>query len=509
MDVLRYDHCYTGEKVMSRGCIVAANVALFCLLAFARSGYFSPAHRLSGVGVSRSEITPDVLAARTGRMIESQTFAIMRDPVALAGAQRICSPRLQQAFQRASVETGVPASLLSAIAYLESWGDARAESPAGPKGIMQFAEATARANGLRIVYATHYKTTRAKRLVKKTKGKPVYKTVVSRTAYQVKVRDDRFLPDRAVIAAARYLARMEDKFGGRDWAVFAYHCGEGCVMELQGLAREALGQNAELTVAGMFFAASPASHRELYEALQRHMQRDWSPTYWFRVKRAEQLLHLYQTEPGEFRKLVEQYRNPQNPERRANDRLVVWMRSEDVLYQNCDDLRRATGTQLVPVFQNPEFFGFSVAGMNSRRVFSSDPDARDLYLQASPAAIGTLSYIAFETRRLFDAMKPKGEPFVPLNVAELVNTKDALLSASGRAGGLDLPQHCTGQVFDLDLAGMPRAEREALSFVLDELGWDGYLGFIQTNGDTLHIGCSPSARDFFAQVFQDAVEAEK
>ena len=501
--------CYNGFKVMYRGCIVAANIAVFCLLAFARSAYFSPAHRLSGVGVSRSEITSDVLAARTGRMIESQTFAIMRDPVALTGAQRISSPRLQQAFQRASVETGIPASLLSAIAYLESWGDARAESPAGPKGIMQFAEATARANGLRIVYATRYKMTRDRRVVKKAKGKPVYKTVVRRTAYQVKVRDDRFLPDRAVFAAARYLARMQDKFGGRDWAVFAYHCGEGCVTELQALAREALGQKQELTVAAMFFAASPASHRDLYEALERHMQRDWSPTYWFRVKRAEELLHLYQTEPAEFRKLAEQYRNPQNPERRANDRLVVWLRSGDVLYQNCDDLRRATGKQLVPVFQNPDFFGFSVTPPGSRSLISRDPETRDLYLQASPAAVGTLSYIAFETRRLFDAMKPKGEQFIPLNVAELVNTKDVVAQAVSRPGGPDLPQHCTGQVFDLDLSGIPKGEREALLFVLDELGWDGYLGFIQVSGNTLHIGCSPSARDFFAQVFQDAVEAEK
>ena len=31
-----------------------------------------------------------------------------------------------------------------------------------------------------------------------------------------------------------------------------------------------------------------------------------------------------------------------------------------------------------------------------------------------------------------------------------------------------------------------------------------YERFIQETGDTMHIGCSPSARDFFAQVYQDA-----
>jgi len=32
------------------------------------------------------------------------------------------------------------------------------------------------------------------------------------------------------------------------------------------------------------------------------------------------------------------------------------------------------------------------------------------------------------------------------------------------------------------------------------------LGFIQVTGDTLHIGCAPAAREFFAKVFGDAVE---
>jgi hypothetical protein len=42
--------------------------------------------------------------------------------------------------------------------------------------------------------------------------------------------------------------------------------------------------------------------------------------------------------------------------------------------------------------------------------------------------------------------------------------------------------------------------------MLEDIGWDGYLGFVQVTGDTLHIGCSPSSREFFASVFQDAIE---
>lgn len=479
-----------------------AITALFCLcgnLLFARPDYFTPKHRLSGVGIDRAEITPLVLDERTDRMIESETFVILREPQAVAGAERITSARLARIFKNAAASSGLPASLISAVAYLESWGDANAVSPAGPKGIMQFSEATARAAGLRVVRITRFKITTERKLVRRKNQKPVYRTVSHRTPYTVTVRDDRLNPERAVPAAANYLARLQNKYGGRDWAIFAYHCGEGCISELLPLAQAALPHGAQPTVAGMFFAASPAFHRDLYEALQRHMQRDYSPTYWFRVMRAEQLLNLYQTDRATFRELAEEFRNPSNPARRANDRLVVWMKSEDTFYKSVDDLKQAEG--LVKALNDPKLFGFSLATP------PGDPANQDLYWQDSPAAIGTLLYIAFETRRLFEAHKPKGEHFAPLQVVELVSTNDRPAEAGTLLVDPEFPEHSTGQVFDIDRSNLPPGERECLNFILDDMGWDGYLGFIQVTGDTLHIGCSPASREFFAKVFEEALEA--
>jgi hypothetical protein len=479
-------------------CLAAVPLlAVPLLVSNGQSNYFVPTHQLSGIGVARAELTPVTLAARTQNMIEAETFAIMREPSALAGAERICSPALQKLFRKAALESGVPASLIGAMAYLESWGDANAESPAGPKGIMQFSESTARAAGLQVVYATRYKTTRTKQLVQRKDKPAVYRTVTTRTAYAVKIRDDRFVPDRAVMAAGRYLARLDDKFDGLDWAVFGYHCGEGCIQELMPLAEDALGRKPQPSVAAMFFAANPARHRDLYEAIERHMQRDYSPTYWFRIKRAEQLLDLYRANPRQFQRLIDDYRNPHNPERRANDRLMAWLKPSDVLFQNGDDLRRAKGRELARAFDKPEYFGFSTSAMVNR-----DP----LYLGASPAAIGTLAYIAFETRRLFDAMKPRDERFAPLEVSALVSTAAEARDSAG-LGDADPIAHSTGQVFDLNLTNLPRGEREALDFVLDDLGWDGYLGFVQSAGESMHIGCSPTSRDFFAQVYDDAFKS--
>jgi hypothetical protein len=111
----------------------------------ADADYFAPRHRVSGIGVDRENVSPRILDIRTDRLIESQTFSILRDPQAVPGAKRITgSAALQSLFRAAGVRSGLPPSLIEAIAYLESWGDPRAQSPAGPRGIMQISAATAR-----------------------------------------------------------------------------------------------------------------------------------------------------------------------------------------------------------------------------------------------------------------------------------------------------------------------------------------------------------------------------
>src|SRR5213594_3776541 len=118
--------------------------SLFVTWQAAAAEYFVPSHRVSGIGVSRDDLSGEVLKARTDLMIQSQTFGIMREPLAIPGAKRITSPKLQSLFRSAEKRSGVPASLIEAIAYLESWGDAKAESHTGPRGIMQVSGATAR-----------------------------------------------------------------------------------------------------------------------------------------------------------------------------------------------------------------------------------------------------------------------------------------------------------------------------------------------------------------------------
>jgi hypothetical protein len=460
-------------------------------------GYFVPSHRVSGVGVDRDDLSAEALQNRTNLMIQSQTFGIMREQEAAAGAKRITSDsKLQALFHDAAESSGFPVDVLQAIAYLESWGDPKAESPAGPKGIMQISEATAHDMGLKVLHATRYKVTRERVAVKSKSKKPRFRTVIHKEPYTVTVRDDRLLPARAIPAAARYLAGIERKFGGRDWAIFAYHCGTGCVAEMMELTRRARGiPKDEITVPRMFFSCSPAWNRELYQAIQQQMLRDYSPTYYFRIQRAEELLDLYRRDPAAFLALQQDYRNQFSATVRAPHRLSAWLKRDDLIYHTGDDIRADLGNRLAKAPEQSEYLGYSL------RLPAPDAPTAEFLSEAAPAALGALIYVAFETRRLYQELDPSEPAFRPLPVTALVEPQDYARQSSHR----EALSHTSGQVFDIDYSALPPGEVECLRFVLNDLGWDGYLGFVEDGTDTLHIGCSPTARDFFTAVFQEAL----
>jgi len=462
------------------------------------SDRFLPTHRVPGVGLARIDISGELLQERTASMTQTQTFGIMREARALPAARRLTADAgLQSLFRSAAARSGFPQNTLEAIAYLESWGDAKAESPAGPKGIMQISEATAHTMGLEVKHATLYRKVKDRVEAPSKRGKPKFKTVTRKVPYVATVRDDRLVPGRAIPAAAMYLAGMERKFGGRDWAIFAYHCGQGCVAQMLDLTRSSSGiPSDQATVARMFFSCSPAWNRDLYLAIQQEMQRDWSPTYWFRVKRAEQLLALYREDPAAFASLAREYQSDFTSAR-APHRLSVWLKRPDLLFHSDDDLRAGLARKsLARAFNRPEYFGYSL------NVLADSSGNLDLYSAASPSAIGAMATIAFETRRLLEEVDSAGAGFRPLQIVSLVQPEQF---ARGSTEPEALP-HASGQVFDIDYSGMPPVELECLRFVLNDLGWDGYLGFVD-EGRSLHIGSSPGAREFFTAVFEEAEAA--
>lgn len=459
--------------------------------------YFVPSAQIDGIGVARAYMTNKILDQRTRQMIESQAFVILRHPESLEGAKRVLSPKLQKAFRKAERVSHFPKKTLEAICFLESWG-LPVQSPTGPRGPMQIAEGTAKQMGLKIERGTKYRTV-SKRIavkVRAKKGRKIrYVTKQQRIPYQTIIRDDRMVPELAIPAAAQYLQRLEGKFGSRDLAIAAYHCGEGGINELVNLARGSFGISRPVTMPEIFFKCSPAYNRRLYLGVKKHLARDFSPTYWFRVKKAEELLALYPQSPGAFRKLWEKYQSPIKGRDRVPSRLWLWVKGDDLKYKVPQDLRDAGLVQLPN--NNPGYFGFIVRDDVGRK----DPENQKLYQQISKEGAGAIMYIAYETRRLVEA---SGEKFAPLEVTSLVRTLayQQRLSKSNVNARTELPTHCSGMVFDVSYKNLSSNEKECLQFVLNDLEWAGALDVTMESlkSMTFHIGVAPAYKDFFSKI---------
>jgi soluble lytic murein transglycosylase-like protein len=118
--------------------------------------------------------------------------AVVRAPQVVFGKCPIPA-RFRPAFERASTQSRLPLALLTAVANVESQFEPDARSTAGAHGLLQVLPSTAKA-----------------------------------------LKTDTSTPDRNVLAGARYLRLMIDRFKSTDLALAAYNAGPTAVEQAGG-----------------------------------------------------------------------------------------------------------------------------------------------------------------------------------------------------------------------------------------------------------------------------------
>jgi soluble lytic murein transglycosylase-like protein len=129
--------------------------------------------------------------------------SVAGDPAAIGGGAAIggsaataAPTSLPALIRQVAAQTGVSASLISAVVQAESAGNPHAVSSAGAKGLMQLMDATAAEYGV----------------------------------------TDPFDPQQNVTAGAKYLAHLLSEFNGnQQLAVAAYNAGPGAVQQYGGI----------------------------------------------------------------------------------------------------------------------------------------------------------------------------------------------------------------------------------------------------------------------------------
>jgi hypothetical protein len=265
----------------------------------------------------------------------------------------------------------------------------------------------------------------------------------------------------------------------------------------------------DITLPRLFFLNSPGHNPELFALLQKDLDQDYGPTYWFRVMRAEQLLNLYRTNRVEYKALMDRNRSMVPGAEKAGSRLETWYSLAES-YQSPDDLRAAIASgKLVRPPSDAAYFSYALRMDGPAGIGSQDPVNRQLYNTDPPAVIGALIYVASQTHRVWEqSPHPAGERFAPLEVTSMVRTTayQKLLNKVNRNSVTEFPSHTVGAI-DVSFAKLSRSEETALHFVIEDLGFEEDIGYFNEHKaqKTMHFMPSPMKADFFRAVYAEAI----
>ena len=412
----------------------------------------------------------------------------------LAAAERTAAFR--ELVDRAVEGSGFDADIVEAIVFLESAGrpDVIAgDDPARASGLTQILAETARNFlGMNVDLAESRKLTAA------------IATAVSRgdTAEAERLReerrsvDTRFDPEQALAGTVRYLTEARLRLGRDDLAVVSYHMGIG---NLTNVLRAHTGAGADITVpelveeqnlswARVFFDSTPADHVDAYGLLAR--LGDDSPTYYWRVLAAEEIMRLYRDDRARLGEL---------------DLLHAAKGSaEEVLHPPALTERFADATELSRAWENhtlqplptdPQLVWFAIdPTMGELAPRRGRPKA--LYRGLRTEALALLVYMAARVHALSDATHP-------LQITSAVRDEEyqSSLRAGNPEAAVGYSLHTTGFAFDVRRSYESAAQARAFQFVLEDLTARGLIAWVREPA-AIHVTVSSEADELVAALLE-------
>lgn len=476
------------------------------------------------------------------RAVASRKAVILGQAVnPLYTAQALTLPPLRDVVTQAAAQVSPDpefAGYLTAIFAVESGGDANAQSGAGAVGLAQLMPGTARDYGLTVDRRRYGKLVARQRLLRRMpRLSPLWQSRVRAELETIKstipLADERLNPYRSALAGAKHLARLERRFGNLEWAVQAYHSGEGNIAKIVRLytaghlprytASGELTKGDDWSIATTITRnklswsqvvrdALPAKHPLTTQTL--YGLKDWSWDYSLKVKAWRQCLDLYRTNPQAFEGFVGLYKN--------HDQMRSWHLADERLWypeehpklwrwRSVNDLKEAFSQGvLIEIPNNPAFaqkFGIRLGSMGN---YVDGADDRAAYKRVRPETAGLGVLIAGLYRQWPERTKSL------LTVTSLVRCQTyqaairklrlERLSEKQRAKRL---YSCHREGVSLDLA-FPRdaSGQQDLERTLTYLRYAGYVVW-KRERDHYHVTLSPERREVLQAFWQDALASWK
>lgn len=388
------------------------------------------------------------------------------------------------------------AHALQGIIMIESGGSSLPVSTASAAGVVQMMPKTARQFGL-VVSENTARTDKLLRMVK----------AGDRPAYAELARvDERFNPYQCIKGGARFLTSLFNHYGRWDFAVAAYHGGQGNIDKLiWRYAKESMCENRSnirqlvnangLSYSRIFFGCSPASTPATYRIMKdyKSSEKDFSAQYYWNVLAAEQAIKLFQDDSDRFTRKVNYWKD-----HRGKSAEAMWYGPEVNGYKSSTELQAAYDSgELVPAPCDPKVMGYKFDNLIlGNYVLKAE---RTLFQGSRPETIGLLMTIASLTRQ------QSGHWDEALTVTGLVETQASLtrrtiMKKSAPAGG---KFNTTGRTINIARNYRSEAQRIGFQYALDFLKDRGDICYT-AEGMTVHVTLNPDLKvvENYRQIYQ-------
>jgi hypothetical protein len=396
-----------------------------------------------------------------------------------AAAQR--TEELRPLVDDAVDGTGFDADIVEAMVFLESGGrpDVIAgDDPVAASGLTQILAETAQ-NFL----GMEVDLDRSRALTVQIAGALSRGNVAraERLREQRRAIDQRFDPEQALAGTLRYLAAARERLGRDDLAIVSYHMGIGnltnVLLAYTGAAGDVyvpdLVEEEDLTWARVFFDTAPDQHSAAHAILLT--LGDDSPTYYWRVLAAREIMRLYRDDPTRLRELDLLHGAKTSAEEVLHPPFQTERFADGADIQSAFDERR-----LHPLPNDPERLGFAVHP-SMGELASQLGQPRLLYRGLRAEALAVLVYIGDRVQELSRATKP-------LQVTSTIRDEayQELLRDGNPEATHGYSLHTTGYAFDIARNYASGEQAQAFQFLLDDLTARGLIAWVREPG-AIHV----------------------
>jgi soluble lytic murein transglycosylase-like protein len=402
-----------------------------------------------------------------------------------AAAERTAAYR--PLIDEATKDSGVDPDLLEAIVFLESGGRPNViagNDPARASGLTQIlAETGTSFLGMRIDLAESRRLTA--QILKASDAGDTVK--VERLQADRRAIDERFEPRAALAGTIRYLQTAEERVGDPDLAVVSYHMGIGNLSRVIRLYANAdpdmtipeIVHDQELSWTQLFFDSTPTQNIGAYKLLQT--LGDDSPSYYWRVLAAREIMRLYRDDPDRLSELDALHGA------KASAEEVLHPPASTLRFSDAAALRAAwDGDLLQPLPNDPGQRWFAVdSTMGELAPRLGQPTS--LYRGLRPEALAVLLYLADRVHDLSGATKP-------LAVTSSVRDQryQDLLKVGNPEATRGYSLHTTGYSFDIRRRYESPAQARAFQYVLENLNDRGLITWVREPA-AIHVTVSSAA----------------